>query len=109
LRPANTDVSNVMLEFVSFDPDGTPNPNGPLSALIVTGTTQGDSTFAVPGATGCGVPEGSADEAVNTLVGLPSPAGSNNLVLEDAGSALALPATGTTGSQFSAYWHSAFD
>ncbi len=110
LKPANTDVSNAMLDFVMFDPDGTINPNGPLSALVVTGTTQGDSTFAVPAASGCGPNgDGSLDAVVNAVVGLPSPSGANNLVLEDAGSALAIPATGETGVQFSADWHSAFD
>jgi hypothetical protein len=99
-----------MLSFETFDPDGTPNPNGPLSSLIVSNTTQGDSMFAVPGATGCGPNgDGSLDAAVNAIVGLPSPAGANTLVLEDASSALALPATGTTGAQFAAFWHSAFD
>jgi hypothetical protein len=44
------------------------------------------------------------------VVGLPSPAGANNLVLDDASSALALPqASGFTGQQFSDAWHSAFD
>ena len=110
LHPANTDVSNAMLDFVMFDPDGTPNPNGPLSALVVSNTTQGDSTFAVPGVTGCGPNgDGSLDAVVNAVVGLPSPAGANNLVLEDAGSALALPATGMSGAEFAAAWHSAFD
>ena len=99
-----------MASFTAFDPDGTPNPNGPLNSLVISNITQGDSTFAVPAATGCGPNgDGSLDAAVNTLVGLPSPSGSNNLVLEDASSALALPATGTTGVQFAAYWHSAFD
>ncbi|HEY8516215.1 MAG TPA: hypothetical protein VIS07_11935 [Candidatus Binatia bacterium] len=110
LHPANTDISNAMAEFVSFDPDGTPNPNGPLSALIVTGTTQGDSTFSVPVATGCGPNgDGSLDAVINALVGLPSPSGNNVLVLEDAGSALALPAVPLTGAEFAAFWHSAFD
>ena len=35
--------------------------------------------------------------------------GTNELVLEDAGSALVLPPDGTTGVQFSGYLHSAFD
>lgn len=110
LHPANTDVSNAMAELVAFDPDGTPNPTGPLSALIVTGTTQGDDQFAVPAASGCGPNgDGSLDAAVNALVGLPSPSGNNVLVLEDAGSALAIPAEGTTGAEFAAFWHSAFD
>jgi len=110
LHPANTDVSNAVLDFVTFDPDGTPNPNGPLSSLIVNGTTQGDSTFSVPAVSGCGPNgDGSLDAVVNGVVGLPSPAGNNNLVLEDAGSALVIPATGMTGADLAAAWHSAFD
>src|SRR5262249_27755047 len=48
LHPANTDVSNAMLDFQMFDADGTINPNGAFAALVVSGTTQGDSTFSVP-------------------------------------------------------------
>src|SRR5581483_5725546 len=110
LRPANTDLTNAMAEFLMFDPDGTLDPNGPLAALVVSGAVQGDSTFAVPAAGGCGPNgDGSLDAAVNAVVGLPSPAGSNTLVLDDASSALAIPAPGTTGAQFAAFWHSAFD
>jgi hypothetical protein len=46
---------------------------------------------------------------VNTVVGLPSPSGANNLVLSDASSSLALPSAVLTGQQFSDAWHSAFD
>ena len=101
-----------LLDVVSFDPDGTPNPNGPLSSLVVSGTTQGDSTFSVPAASGCGPNgDGSLDGAVNAVVGLPSPSGTNNLVLDDASSALAFPrpSAPSTGQQFSDYWHIAFD
>lgn len=73
LKPANTDVSNAVLDFVTFDPDG------------------------------------SLDAVVNAVVGLPSPAGANDLVLEDAGSAFVLPPEGTSGAEFSAFWHTAFD
>jgi hypothetical protein len=117
LHPANTDVSNAMLEIAQFDSDGTPNPNGILASLIVSGTTQGDSTFSVPAASGCGPNgDGSFDAVVNTVVGLPSPAGANTLVLEDASSALGFPTSGlsgsgtiVTGQQFSDFWHLAFD
>jgi len=117
LHPANTDTSNAMLEVVSFDPDGTINPNGILSSLMVIGTTQGDSTFSVPAVSGCGPNgDGSFDSTVNTVVGLPSPSGNNNLVLEDASSALGFPTSGlsgtgtiVTGQQFSEFWHLAFD
>lgn len=117
LHPANTDTSNVELVTGMFDPDGTPNPNGILAFLTVSGLVQGDSTFSVPGASGCGPNgDGSLNAAVNAVVGLPSPSGANNLVLNDASSLLALPTSGlsgqgaiVTGPEFAAFWHSAFD
>jgi hypothetical protein len=109
LHPANTDVSNAQLELVTFDADGTLNPNGVFASLNVIGTTQGDSTFSVPGASGCGPNgDGSFNGVVNAVVGLPSPAGANTLVLEDASSALVLPQVVITGQQFADAWHSAF-
>src|SRR4029453_12545417 len=54
LHPAHTDLSNATANFLAFDPDGTVNDNGPLVSIVVTGAVQGDSTFAVPGASGCG-------------------------------------------------------
>jgi hypothetical protein len=75
----------------------------------VSGTTQGDSTFSVPEATGCGPNgDGSFNATVNAAVGLPSPSGMNNLVLEDAPSSLALQNAGQNGVQFAAGWHTAF-
>src|SRR5262249_55047068 len=104
LPPANTDISNAMLSITQFDPDGTPNPNGALGALVVSGTVQGDSTFAVPVAQGCG----GVEPIINSLVGLPSPSGANHLVLDDASSSIALPNVPMTGQQFAAAWHTAF-
>jgi hypothetical protein len=110
LHPANTNVDNAMLDFVNFDADGTPNENGAFAALLVSGTVQGDSTFSVPGATGCGPGgDGSFDALVDAVVGLPSPSGMNNLVLDDASSALMLPNNGQSGAEVAAAWHSAFD
>src|SRR5262249_49087472 len=74
LHPANTDLSNAMLSIEFFDADGTINPNGVLGALVVSGTVQGDNTFAVPVAQGCG----GVESIINSLVGLPSPAGPNH-------------------------------
>jgi DNA-binding beta-propeller fold protein YncE len=111
LHPENTDVSNAqavagLINF--FDPNGTPNLAGPLDALLITGGVQGDDTFAVPGANGCG-PNGSLDAVVNAVVGLPSPAGNNHLVLDDASSGLVIPfVTTLTGQQLSDDWHVAF-
>src|SRR5262249_16036429 len=70
LHSENTDFSNAqavagLINF--FDPNGTPNLAGPLDALLITGGVQGDDTFAVPGANGCG-PNGALDAAVNALV-----------------------------------------
>jgi hypothetical protein len=107
LNPANTDLSNAMAKIEQFDPGGTPDPNGPLATIVVTGAIQGDNTFAVPGATGCGAND-SLDGTVDAVAGLPSPAGSNNLVLDDASSAVVLPVNGENGQAFASQWHIAF-
>jgi hypothetical protein len=74
LQPENTDLSNVMPFGQGFIPDGSPNPNGPLFTIAVPGAVQGDNTFSVPGASGCGPNgAGSLNGAVNAIVGLPSP------------------------------------
>jgi sugar lactone lactonase YvrE len=112
LHPQNNDFSNAISVggFFQFDPNGTPNLAGPLTSLAITGAVQGDDTFAVPGASGCGPNgDGSLDPVVNAVVGLPSPSGNNHLVLQDAASALALVPFGTgNGQQLSDYWHTAF-
>jgi hypothetical protein len=117
LNPENTDLSNAISVggFFTFDPTGVPDLNGPDGSLLITGGVQGDDTFAVPGAQGCGPNgDGSLDAVVNAVVGLPSPAGSNHLVLGDAASALAFPrgllfgGTVETGQQFADDWHVGF-
>jgi hypothetical protein len=108
LMPENLTQPTAMIVF--FDPDGTPNPNGAIGAIETLGT-QGDSTFSVPGASGCGPNgDGAADSLVNNLLHLPSPSGLNSLVLLDAGSNLALPNTSPfpDGCQWSADWHAGF-
>jgi hypothetical protein len=115
LQPASTDVSQATIHQATllepFATNGVPNPAGPVTSLVLTGTVQGDNTFAVPGATGCG-PNGSLDAAVNAVVGLPSPSGNNHLVLDDAASAVGFPGFGfgnaLTGQEFSAAWHVGF-
>lgn len=88
---------------------GTPNPNRPLFTIVVPGAVQGDNTFSVPGASGCGPNgDGSLNGAVNAIVGLPSPSGANHLVLDDATSSLAAPNVQLTGQQFADAWHLAF-
>jgi len=109
LHPENTDVSNLMLSGGAFDPNGVPDPNGPLQTLAIAGAIQGDDTFSVPGANGCG-PNGdeSLDNLVDLAAGLPSPSGNNHLVLDDASNALAVPVAGQNGQQFADQWHIGF-
>jgi hypothetical protein len=115
LNPQNGDLSNAKLigGIANFDANGVPDPAGPEAALAITGAVQRDDTFAVPGATGCGQ-NGSLDAAVDAVAGVPSPSGSNLVVLEDASSSLALPAGGPpdfvihNGQEFAHDWHVAF-
>jgi NHL repeat len=110
LHPANTDVDNAMLDTVEFDADGTIHEGGAFGALVVNGLVQGDSAFSVPALSGCGPNgDGTYDAPLNIIIGLPSPSGNNNIVLEDASSALALPNGPVNGVEFSDAWHSAFD
>jgi hypothetical protein len=116
LHPENTDLSNAISVggFSPFDPNGVPNLAGPDLTLMITGAVQGDDTFAVPGASGCGPNgDGSLDPVVNAVVGLPSPSGDNHLVLQDAASGIAFPGSllgGAirNGQQFAADWHVGF-
>jgi hypothetical protein len=117
LNPQNTDLSNAKSigGFFTFDPTGVPDLAGADGSLLITGGVQADDTFAVPGAEGCGPNgDGSLDAVVNAVVGLPSPAGSNHLVLGDAASALAFPrgllsgGNVETGQQFADDWHVGF-
>ena len=52
------------------------------SATIVSGVEVADDTFAVPGATGCGL-LGTLDLALNLKVGLPSPSGKNAALIDE--------------------------
>jgi hypothetical protein len=112
LNPQNNDVSNAVSVggFFAFAPNGAPDVAGADDSLVLTGLVQGDDTFAVPGATGCGT-NGSLDAAVDAVAGVPSPSGSNHLVLDDATSALVAAfgaGGGVSGQQFANDWHSAF-
>jgi hypothetical protein len=105
LQPRNTTQPSLSIAIGDFD--GTPNPAGPL-ARISGVSTQGDDTFAVPGATGCGL-LGLVDTAINAQQGLPSPSGNNSLVLNNAASAV-ISESGqgpVTGQQFADGWHAA--
>lgn len=105
LRPSHTTTPSGSVAV--GDLDGTPNPAGRIVRITLT-STQGDDSFAVPGATGCGL-LGVLNTAVNTQQGLPSPAGNNNLVLNDASSHIMgrSNAGPVTGQEFRDGWHSA--
>lgn len=110
LRPENK-VVPPRLSADPFDANGTPDPNGPLLLLKLSGGTLEDNSFAVPGASGCG-PLGVADLAIDLKDGLPSAAGNNSLVLNDVTVSLAAygdPASlaPDEGKALSAAWHSA--
>jgi hypothetical protein len=109
LRPAN--LAAPAGSVSRFNLDGTPNPTGPMG-YVNTAASQGDSTFAVPGATGCGL-FGILNGAVNDRQGLPSPAGRNSLVLNNSttrfGGGFFVPANfaPNEGRQLSNFWHAA--
>jgi hypothetical protein len=105
LRPENT--AQPALSAAVGDLDGTPNPSGRL--VRITGlSTQGDDSFAVPGASGCGL-LGVLDAAVNAQQGLPSPSGNNYLILNNAtSSVIGRSSQGpVTGQEFRDGWHAA--
>jgi hypothetical protein len=94
----------------AFDSDGTPDPNGTLIRFALQ-DTQGSDGFAVPAAQGCGF-RGLFDLAINSKVGLPSPAGKNSLTLENvsiyvAGINDVAPIVPNDGKELSKDWHSA--
>jgi hypothetical protein len=73
----NPTIISATLAFVP-DPDPVRFPR--TVVLEALNATAVDDTFTVPVATGCG-PGDVADAAINTLLGLPSPSGTNHLVL----------------------------
>jgi hypothetical protein len=109
LKPENLTTPDTNL--TRFAPNGTLDPSGDLLRIDVSGTSLGDDSFAVPGATGCGG-LGLLDVAVNLKTGLPAAAGKNKLVLDGASTYLgglndpAAFAPGA-GRKLSAFWHSA--
>ena len=106
LHPENTTAPSLSVDL--FDADGTPDPTGVMEAVDETGTTQSDTSAAIPGATGCGL-LGILNSAINLKTGLPSAAGSNAFTLNNASSSLAgLTAPSTNDGQLlSQYWNSA--
>jgi hypothetical protein len=84
LHPAGTAIGTKS-ETLEQDPN-----RYPITFITIADSTQGDSTFAVPGTSGCGGALSTVlDEAVNLKEGLPSPAGKNDLVLDDSTSSIA--------------------
>jgi hypothetical protein len=63
-------------------PTSRPVPSGNGGATIVTGVEVADDTFAVPGASGCGL-FGTLDPILNLKVGLPSPSGKNAALIDE--------------------------
>ncbi|MEV0914894.1 hypothetical protein AB0I93_11575 [Streptomyces sp. NPDC049967] len=110
LRPQNTTAPAIAIE--RFDGNGTPNASdGSMLRFALTGNTQGDTTFSVPKATGCGL-GGILSWAVNLKTGLPSSSGNNHLTLNNASTySGALTAPGlvlpNAGKVLSQNWHSA--
>jgi hypothetical protein len=109
LHPAN--LTKPTGRVARFNPDGSDNSRGVQGYAVATGASQSDSTFAVPGASGCGL-LGLLDFAVNLKQGLPSAAGNNSLVLNEATTRFGgffIPATAAPneGQQLSTNWHAA--
>jgi hypothetical protein len=108
LRPQNVTLPEVGTE--AFDANGTPNPDGVMGRINLVGANQGDSTFAVPGASGCGL--GLLDWAVNLKTALPAASGKNSLTLNSAATYAATindpsSVAPNQGKALSQYWHSA--
>ncbi|WP_030689721.1 hypothetical protein [Streptomyces globisporus] len=110
LRPSNLTSPDFSVE--RYNGDGSPNEEGDMSRLNILGSTQVDKTFAVPGASGCGLGLGLVNGAVNLKTGLPAAAGRNSITLDNTQTYLTgLYAPGLAapdaGKVFSRNWHSA--
>jgi hypothetical protein len=108
LQPENT--TQPALTFEAFDGNGTPDESGPLEVIQIL-DTQGANSFAVPTATDCGF-MGIFDEAIDGHMGLPSAAGKNSLVFNEAKTDLAAinnaeSVAPNDGQELSKDWHSA--
>ena len=65
-------------------PTSNPVLGGSGNALIISGVEVEDDTFAVPGASGCGL-LGVLDPILDLKVGLPSPSGKNSALIDEDG------------------------
>jgi hypothetical protein len=86
LQPMNLDAPSA--EFISLATDGTLVPEGQdpepdYLTNIVVHSTQGANSFAVPAASGCGF-RGYFNQAINSKLGLPSSASTNNVTFNEA-------------------------
>jgi hypothetical protein len=110
LKPENLVTPKVTTK--RFNPNGKLNKKGVLQDIAVTGE-QGDNSFSVPGAAGCGgALSFLIDPILNAKEGLPSPAGSNSLVLSNSVTSIAGYVNSAKfhpneGKDLSAAWHSA--
>ncbi|MFF2329476.1 MULTISPECIES: hypothetical protein [unclassified Streptomyces] len=108
LRPENLTRPTVGTQ--KFAGDGTTDAAGPMGRISLLGATQNDTTYAVPGAGGCGL--GLLNWAVNLKTGLPAASGNNNVALNDAQTYVATinnpgSVAPDAGKLLSQYWHSA--
>lgn len=81
-----------------------------MGRISLVGANQTDTTYAVPGASGCGL--GLLNWAVNLKTGLPSASGNNNVTLNNAQTYVATinnpgSVAPDAGKLLSQYWHSA--
>ena len=79
---ANPIVLNLQETPTSAPQFSSGGPSG--NATIVSGVEVADDTFAVPGASGCGL-LGTLDLALDLKVGLPSPSGKNAALIDEDG------------------------
>ncbi|MEU1124498.1 hypothetical protein ABZ371_13260 [Streptomyces sp. NPDC005899] len=109
LRPKNATAPALSLQ--RFAGNGVPDDeNGVMGRYTFEDADQADTTFAVPGASGCGA--GLLDWAVNLKTGLPSAAGKNNLTLDSTSTYFASPYAPSDhapneGKALAGFWHSA--
>ncbi|WP_405900924.1 hypothetical protein OG242_28770 [Streptomyces sp. NBC_00727] len=109
LKPQN--LTQPAISSEKFAGDGTPDTAGQMNRLNLLGATQTDTTYAVPGTSGCGL-LGSLNWAVNLKTGLPSAAGNNNVTLNEAQTYVATmnkprDQAPNAGKLLAQYWHSA--
>ena len=76
--------ANPIVLNLNETPNSQPVQSSAGSASIVSGVEVADDTFAVPGASGCGL-LGTLDLALNLKVGLPSPSGKNSALIDEDG------------------------